>query len=228
MINKFKRVEIKYLLSSEEEKKLMNRINKYLEKDTYYQSTINNIYFDTDFSDLIVNSIEKPLFKQKVRLRSYGTPNFDSLIFFEIKNKYNGVVGKRRISFTLNDYYNYINNGIYDNNNQIMREIDYLIKHYNLSPKIFIAYDRLSYKGKFDDSVRITFDKNLRSRRVNLQLDYGSEGTNYFDDPTCIMEIKILGSMPLWLSKILNELKIYPKSFSKYGSIYKKECCVLC
>ena len=229
MYNKiFKRVEIKYILTDNEKNKLLKRIKPFIEKDEYYESTINNVYYDTPNNDLIVNSIEKPLFKEKVRIRSYGTPNNESKIFLEIKNKYKGVVGKRRVSLSLNEFYDFINNRNYDESNQIMKEIVYHFDYYNLVPKMFIAYDRKSYKGKDDDSVRITVDSNLRSRNDNLKLECGSQGKNYFDNPKSIVEIKILGSMPLWLSNILSELKIYPRSFSKYGSIYQKESGVKC
>ena len=103
-----------------------------------------------------------------------------------------------------------------------MKELDYLIQYYDLKPKMYIAYDRKSYKGKEDNNLRITIDSNLRSRDSNLRLDYGDKGEKYFKEEYYIMEIKTLGSLPLWLVKSLSRLKIYPTSFSKYGSIYKK------
>ena len=101
----FRRVEQKYLLSKEQYIKLMDRISSHVEKDKYYKSTICNVYFDTTNSDLIVTSLEKPLYKEKVRLRSYGVPTIDSTVFLEIKSKYKGIVGKRRVSFKLKDFY---------------------------------------------------------------------------------------------------------------------------
>lgn len=227
-MNTFKRIEKKYLLNEEQLNKLFNYIKDYIEKDTYYKSTIENIYFDTKNNDLIIKSIEKPLFKEKVRLRSYNIPNENDYVFLEIKNKYKGVVGKRRIKLTLKEYYDFINKNIYDKNNQIAKEIAYHINYYDLYPKIFIAYDRLSFKGKEDNNLRITLDSNLRYRYDNLKLEEGSKGKNYFDKSHYIMEIKTLGAMPIWLINKLSELKIYPNSFSKYGNIYKKESGVKC
>lgn len=218
----FKRVEQKYLIKEDDYKKLFALINPYLEKDKYFKSNIHNIYFDTKDNDLIINSIEKPIYKDKLRIRSYGTPKMSDTIFFEIKNKYKGTVGKRRVCMTLEEFYNYLEKGIFDQDNQIMKEIDYFIKYYKLVPKIFIAYDRLSYKAKEDD-LRVTFDFNLRSRRNHLNLEYGDKGDNFFSENYIIMEIKTLGSLPLWFTHSLSKLKIYPSSFSKYGNIYKKE-----
>ena len=196
-------------------------ISENIEKDEYYQSTINNIYFDNDNNDLIVNSLEKPIFKAKVRLRSYNTPTINDYVFLEIKDKYKKIVGKRRIKMTLKEFYDYIDKGIYKDN-QIMRELDYYFKLFNLKPYIFLAYDRECYHENNNKDLRITIDSNLRSRKDNLNLELGSFGDKYFDEDKYIMEIKALDAMPIWLSRGLSELEIYPTSFSKVGSIYKK------
>ncbi|MBO5376126.1 MAG: polyphosphate polymerase domain-containing protein [Bacilli bacterium] len=221
--NIFQRVEQKYVLTKDQKENLLKEIDEHIEKDKYFESTICNIYFDTKNNDLIINSLEKPTFKEKLRLRSYGTPNIYSDVFLEIKEKYKGIVGKRRIKLKLKDFYSYLKKKNYDETNQIMKEINYYFEFHKLKPSIFIGYDRQSYKGIEDAELRITFDNNLRSRKDNLRLEYGDFGELFFDDDTYIMEIKTLGAMLLWLVRALSELKIYPTSFSKYGSIYKKE-----
>ena len=223
-INVFKRVEKKYLLSEDLYQKLFEKINNYITVDTYDFSTICNIYFDTDDYLLVNRSIEKPIYKEKVRLRSYGVPKKNSKVFLEIKKKYKGVVGKRRVSAPLKEFYTYFDTGKYPNvDTQIMNEINYCFKFYNLKPKVFLAYDRYSYKGKDDSNFRITFDKNIRSRTDNLYLENGDNGILLLDKNCYIMEVKTLGAYPLWFAQILSELNIYPTSFSKYGNVYKKQ-----
>lgn len=223
-INVFKRVEKKYLLSEDLYQKLFEKINNYITVDTYDFSTICNIYFDTDDYLLVNRSIEKPIYKEKVRLRSYGVPKKNSKVFLEIKKKYKGVVGKRRVSAPLKEFYTYFDTGKYPTvDTQIMNEIDYCFKFYNLKPKVFLAYDRYSYKGKDDSNFRITFDKNIRSRTDNLYLENGDNGMLLLDKNCYIMEVKTLGAYPLWFARILSELNIYPTSFSKYGNVYKKQ-----
>ena len=219
--NIFNRVEQKYVLTNKQKDELLKMINKYLEKDLYFESLISNIYFDDYNNRLIINSLEKPLYKDKVRLRGYGIINKDSNVFFEIKNKYMGIVGKRRIMIKLNDLYDYLEGKTLPDK-QIMKELDYLIKIYNLKPSIFISYHRFSYKGK-DDNIRITFDDNLISRRNDLKLENGVYGDKHFKKDECIMEIKTLNGYPIWLVNALSSLNIYPNSFSKYGFIYSKE-----
>ena len=218
----FRRVEEKYFLNKEQAYNLFKEINTYIEKDEYYKSNILNIYFDNSNDEILIRSGDKPIYKDKIRLRSYSTPTLEDDVFLEIKSKYNGVTGKRRIRMKLSDFYNYINNNEIKNT-QIMNEIDYLFKYYDLKPSYFVGYDRLSYKGKDNDGLRITLDSNLRSRTNNLNLEQGDYGELFFNDDRLIMEIKTLDSMPLWLTSTLSKLKIYPISFSKVGEIYKKE-----
>lgn len=219
----FKRIEKKYVLTEKQKNLLFDKISDYIKEDKFHKSNIYNIYFDTKNNDLIINSIDKPLFKEKFRIRSYKIPTLEDKVFFEIKSKYKGIVGKRRCVLKLKELYDYIENKKFDESNQIMKEINYYYQLYNLKPVIFIAYDRLSYCSKTDEALRITIDSNLRSRRYNLRLEQGDKGKKYFEDEKYIMEIKTIGSMPLWLVRTLSELKIYPTTFSKYGNIYKKE-----
>lgn len=221
--NIFRRVEEKYLLTKEQYKLLFELINDYIEKDLFFETTICNIYFDNKNNDLIINSMEKPKYKHKVRLRSYGVPALEDDVFLEIKFKYKKLVGKRRIKLKLNEFKDYIVEKKYDHTNQIMKEIDYLFNWHDLKPSYFVAYDRHSYCERGNRNLRITIDSNLRSRKDLLSLELGSDGKLYFDEERYIMEIKTLGSMPLWLVRSLSKLKIYPISFSKVGSIYTKD-----
>ena len=223
-INVFRRVEKKYLITEEQYRQLIEMSKEYLEVDTFEYSTICNIYFDTDDYLLVNRSIEKPIYKEKIRLRSYGIPKKNNKVFLEIKKKYKGIVGKRRISVPLREIYKYLDKGIYPNcDKQIMDEIDYCFKLYNLKPKVFLAYDRHSYKGIENPDFRLTFDKNIRSRTCDLYLEDGDSGNLLLEGGEYIMEVKTLGSFPLWFSHILSALKIYPISFSKYGNVYKKQ-----
>ena len=224
MIQVFRRTEKKFILTEEQYNQLLKIIGDKLNKDPYYESKICNVYFDTRNHDLIVNSLEKPIYKEKVRLRSYDIPTLEDNVFLEIKKKYKGVVNKRRITLKLQEFYDYLEKGIKPNcNKQILEELDYCFNHYDLKPSMFLAYDRLSYYDKKDKNFRITFDQNVRSREDDLKLEDGDYGENYFKEKTYIMEAKALDAYPLWFINALSSLKIYSTSFSKYGSIYSKK-----
>lgn len=220
----FERVEKKYLLTSQKYEEFLKRIREYVECDRYDNYTICNIYYDTEQYELIRKSIERPKYKEKLRLRSYGIPkSINDTVFLEIKKKFNGVVNKRRISLTVKEAEDYLIKGIKPSiDSQIFREIDYFVNLYNPKPKMFIAYDRSAYTGIEDKSLRITFDRNIRSRSDNLNINSSDYGENILEDGDYLMEIKVSGAFPLWLVRVLSELEIFPISFSKYGNIYKE------
>ncbi len=217
----FERTETKYIITLAQRKALRDMISRYIKPDEYGESTVCSLYFDTENDRLIRTSMEKPVYKEKLRLRSYSTPKQDSNVFLELKKKYDGVVYKRRQTLAYRQAMNYVNNGVMPNRSQIMKEIDRAMHYYKgLSPKMFIAYDRTAFYSKTDRELRLTFDRNVRFRTTQLDLAKGSWGETILDNRCCIMEIKALNTMPLWLTDALNELKIFPGSFSKYGTAY--------
>ena len=229
----FQRVEKKYLLTDDKYKLFIEKIKTYMKLDDYGMYTICNIYYDTDNFDLIRKSLEKPEYKEKFRIRSYGVPSQDDKVFLEIKKKYKGVVYKRRISLTLKEANDYMENNIRPKvNNQILNEIDYLVSLYDLDKKVYLAYDRQAYYGIEDNNIRLTVDNNIRSRFYDLDLDLGDHGELLLPNGYHLVEIKVPITYPMWLVKILSELEIYPTSFSKYGNVYiqnlKQRSSILC
>ncbi len=230
-IEVFNRVEKKYFLDTKQFNELTERLQEYMNPDAYCTDgqfySINNIYFDTDTDELIRTSIEKPVYKEKLRMRSYGVPKSDSLVFLEIKKKYRGVVNKRRTKIGLQECYDFVEKGIMPTgedylNPQVVKEMKYFIDFYRPHPKVFIKYDRMALFGKEDKELRITFDKNLTTRREDLKLECGEHGTPLLKDGIYLMEIKIPMSFPMWLSAMLADLDIKNISFSKYGTEYKQ------
>lgn len=215
----FNRVEKKYLLNQTEYELLLKKMKPYMVPDQYSKSVICNIYFDTDNFDLIKRSIEKPIYKEKVRLRSYEIPNLNTTTFLEIKKKYKKQVNKRRISLPLREIYAFLENPT--ETSQIEREIAYTLKFYNLKPMVYIAYNRLAFCERNNTNFRITFDHNIRYRLDNLKLELGDSGKTILPDGTYIMEVKANFNYPLWFSALLSELHIYPTTFSKYGKVYQ-------
>ena len=98
--NVFKRYEIKYLISQEQKRIVLEAMEQKMALDKYGRTTIRNIYFDTDSYRLIRRSIEKPAYKEKLRIRSYCKAQPNSTVFVELKKKYKSVVYKRRVPMT--------------------------------------------------------------------------------------------------------------------------------
>ena len=220
----FNRYEKKYLMPESVYHELRYRLEPYMKEDQYGLHTICNIYYDTPDDYLIRRSIEKPVYKEKLRLRSYGVPTLESQVFLEINKKYKKVVNKRRIQLTLQEAYDYVEHGIRpDKDNQILHEIDFFLQRYPLERGLYLAYDRIALFGKEDASFRLTFDQKIRSRRTFMGMENGSYGKLLLPEGYYLMESKIMGTTPLWFAEILSDLSIYSVSFSKYGNIYKKE-----
>lgn len=230
-IEVFNRSECKFLIDEEVYEELNIKLLEYMERDDYNKIhdfyTISNIYYDTEDNFLIRNSLTKPKYKEKVRIRAYGVPDIDDKVYLEIKKKVNGLGNKRRTSLKLKETYEFLSTSEKPKlksymNKQVISEIEYMLKLYNLVPKAYIAYDRKAMFGKDNREVRITFDTNIRTRRYDLKLEAGDYGAPLLEKGKWLMEVKVEKNIPLWLSRLLSEYKIYKASFSKYGNEYKK------
>lgn len=220
----FNRYEKKYLVPQDIYDELRRQLEPHMQEDQYGLHTICNIYYETPDNELIRRSIEKPVYKEKLRLRSYGIPVMDSTVFLEIKKKYRSIVNKRRIKLTLQEAYDYLEHDIRpQKDSQILREIDFFLSRYPLSRGLYLAYDRIALAGRQDPSFRVTFDQNIRSRRTHMGLEEGDSGERLLPKGYYLMESKIMGATPIWFTEILSNLAIYPVSFSKYGNIYRKD-----
>ena len=217
----FKRIEKKYLLSEAQYKALFERNGSHLEPDRYGRSTVMSLYLDTPDHRIIRESIGAVDYKEKLRLRSYGTATPDSTVFLELKKKFDGVVYKRRISLTFTQAEWYLNRGVKPFESQIMSEIDWAMKLYGWpKPAMMIACEREAWFDEEHPDLRLTFDRNIRYRENDLHLNRGSAGTNILPSGKVLLEIKTAGAMPLWLADALDAEKIFPGKFSKYGTAY--------
>lgn len=221
----FKRYEIKYLVTETQRRQLLEAMSEYMRPDEFGRSTICNIYYDTPTRVLVRRSLEKPVYKEKLRLRSYGTARDDSKVYLELKKKYDGVVYKRRVEMSYDEAQRYLSGGTANLSGQIISELDYFMQYYEqLIPAAAIFYDRVAYYGKDDRELRITFDDNILWRDENIDLRVPASGEQLLGPGQSMMEIKVGGGMPLWLADKLNELELYKTSFSKYGNSYLSQC----
>lgn len=221
MEKSFKRHEIKYLITINQYINLMDYLSDKVEKDVVYKSTIYNVYYDTDNFELIRKSIEKPIYKEKLRIRSYNKPTLDSSVYVELKKKYDHIVYKRREKIA----YKYVlNNSFLEGaETQIDREIKYFNDFYGgLTPKMFLSYEREAYYFKTDKQIRITFDTNIKYRTENVNLLPSISDIKLLPNNFVLMELKVPFSIPYDLAKYLSSEKIFKTPFSKYGTAYKQ------
>ena len=231
-ISTFQRREVKFLMSLEQYQALLPIVHEHMNPDRFCidgkEYGIYNLYYDTPDNLLVRRSIAKPYYKEKLRLRSYYSPaNPDSTVFLEVKKKIGGIVTKRRVTMTVAEAEAYIQTRVkpyYERflDQQIMKEMDVFLNSYDsVAPRQYISYQRSAFFGKDDSNFRLTFDRALTERRHDLTLTKGSYGNQIIGDDQRLMEIKVPGSIPMWMSQALSELGIRRQSFSKYGSAYQ-------
>lgn len=217
----FERIEKKFLLTRTQEETLVRRLEAFTTPEVFGLHSVCNIYYDTPDLALVRHSIERPVYKEKFRVRSYGVPGENDIAFAEIKKKADGIVYKRRVSAEMMRLDRFLTGeDLPDQDGQIQREIRWFMKTWSPEPKVFIGYDRFAMLGKDDPELRITFDHRLRFRREDLDLRAGDHGTLILPDDPVIMEIKLPMAAPLWLAHLLSEQRIWQTSFSKYGACY--------
>ncbi len=219
----FARYEKKYVITRAQKAKLLALIGSRLTPDAYGESTVCNLYFDTPDYRLIRASLERGVFKEKLRIRAYNFPTRESNAFAEIKRKCEGVVYKRRVALPYGTAFDYLcGDERPPANSQILREIDYFRSFYGeIRPAVALFYDRMAYYWKENEDLRLTFDDNVRYRCENVDLSCGDRGTVNISGERIILEIKLIDAFPLWLSEALDSLGIYPASFSKYGAAFQ-------
>ena len=218
----FKRYEIKYLLTREQKDAVMAAMADHMEPDSFGRSTIRNIYYDTDNYRLVRRSLERPIYKEKLRVRSYHTAKPEDEVFIELKKKFNSVVYKRRTGICEKQAAAYLAGKVpAPNPCQITNEIDYFLQFYKtLAPKVFLSYEREAFFDKDNSEFRVTFDENILWRTTDMSLEAGVYGENILKPGQTLMEIKTSGGIPLWMVDVLTVQKLQKTSFSKYGNAY--------
>jgi len=221
MQNFFKRYEKKYLIMREQRVALQNIISRHMTSDFHGEYLVQNLYYDTDGWDAIRCSIEKPYYKEKIRLRCYGVISQESRLFLELKKKYKGIVYKRRIAIPAQKLLgSSVRDVVSKDVSHISREINFYMQTNAVSEKMYISYRRTAFVGIADEGLRITFDRDVRARLDCLNYTRPGNGHAIIPQDAILMEIKTLGGMPLWLTRTLSESKIFPTSFSKCGVFY--------
>lgn len=220
----FRRTEKKYLLTAGEYETLRRALAPHMTEDAYGRSRILSLYYDTADHRLIRQSLEKPTYKEKLRLRSYGVPRNGDEVFLEIKKKSEGVVYKRRVRLPVETAMDYLSGGEKPAGyGQIMDEIDWMLRRYAPRPAAVISTDRLALFGREDPALRVTFDFDPRARTEGLDLRLGDHGASLLPAGMVLMELKVSAAAPLWLVELLSRLRLYPRSFSKYGACYRRD-----
>ena len=219
MADVFARWETKFILDAEMTRRAREVFAERLKPDPYFRQTICNVYYDTPNFELARRTLDHPPYREKIRMRSYGTPTADSKVYFEIKKKVDGVVYKRRATMTLREAEAFGRGEDIGRDSQILRELAYTVKYHGLVPKIYLSYFREAYYEEGTD-LRVTLDTDVRYRFDRLSLAEGDDGRDLLEEGVHLLEVKTKGGLPRWLLDLTGGMQCYPARFSKYGKIY--------
>lgn len=227
--NVFERYELKYFLTASQKRSLLEEMDGRMCLDRYGRTTIRNIYYDTDSFRLIRDSLDHPVYKEKLRIRSYQRAVSEDMVFVEIKKKFEDVTYKRRVAMTKASAEDWINKGnVFPFRSQITSEIDYFLKFYEgIKAKAFLSYEREAYSDGRNEEFRLTLDENILARDTDLDLGSDIWGTSLLPSGITLMEVKIQGAMPVWMARFLSRNSLSKVTFSKYGTYYK-DCLRAC
>ena len=224
MEESFARVETKYLLTAGQAAALEEGLLRQgFRRADFGSPRIQSLYYDTAEYSLIRASLERPGYKEKLRLRAYGEPGTVARAYPEIKKKYRGVVYKRRTEMPVGEAMACLASGVLpEEAGQVGREIGWMLQRYSLRPASLISYDRDAWFSDREPDVRVTFDRNLRFRNWELNLNSCSPGILLLPQEQRLLEIKTGRFLPLWLTGLLRDVNACRTHFSKYGIAYQR------
>ena len=218
----FRRRELKFIINQSQRDALQQLLEERMVPDKFGNKTICNLYYDTPDFRLIRRSLEKPVYKEKLRLRSYGriAPGVD--VYLEMKKKYKGIVYKRRVKVSQEEAMAFMERQApLPKDSQIARELVYFRDFYNnLEPRVYLSYDREAWYDPNDSGFRMTLDRNIRYRMTDFDLGSSYDGQMLLPPDMSLLEVKASGGIPLWLTEHLSSQQIRKQSFSKYGTAY--------
>lgn len=227
------RLEYKFLVSCSDLDELREALKPFVYLDEYAdrepkkEYTVRSIYFDT----LNLNDYHEKLagikIRKKLRIRGYNQPNSESISFLEIKRKNGSHISKNRapvLYSNLNDFLNSTDCDSYlvPKHNFVNAKKDanhffYFLKLKNYTPIVLVTYDREAFYSKHDSTLRITFDKNLRSFAFPKSFDlYNDADLKKVMTGSFILELKFYSGYPAWLQKIVNRFALNRQALSKY------------
>lgn len=222
----FSRREQKYLITRWQYEQLVERMMPHMRYDKYGidgKYTVTSLYFENDEQEIYYETKNKLKYRQKLRLRVYDETDIHGTAFFEVKQKHNNVVNKRRVVMPLMEAYRFMDTGLDEElnsyqstNEQVLREIEYFRQFYQLQPEMIVSYHRHAFHGVTDPELRVTFDMDLTCRNDDLAVENGAFGERFIDENLVVLEVKVNDSVPLWLTRHLQDLNCEQRSASKF------------
>lgn len=227
------RYEYKYLVPNNlldqlrAETKRFVDLDEYAEKQVDGQYTVRSVYYDSPQFTCYKEKHDGIQFRNKFRIRGYDKRCDQSIAFLEIKHKNTNCISKSRAPLYFKNVNAVLGGQAVENfvlsfrgNGVEKKDAEKFLYHYhrkNLRPAVLVIYDREAYQGKFDSSLRLTFDKNLRSVIYpDLSLLYEETKVKTTLKKHFIFEVKFFGCLPVWIKSLIAKYNFERRALSKY------------
>lgn len=227
------RIEYKYLLSNALISKVRRDMLAHVEADlppgdgTSSEYTVRSVYFDTPRFDCYQEKADGLKMRNKFRIRGYGRGGSKSVVFLEIKRKCDAFIEKHRAPLSHDDLEAFfasrdIDRYIPGASGQVKEDALRFLYHYcrhGLRPAALVVYDREAFKGRFDSSLRITFDKNVRGTAFpSLSELFDDHRLKVAMPGWCVFEVKFFRyALPQWVRSIIQRYELPRFALSKYA-----------
>ena len=227
------RYELKFTVSADVKRALLGLAGEGLLPDSHGHEGLYRVssqYFDTPDLKAYWEKLDGVGYRQKFRLRFYGDEPKADAIFFEIKHRWDQTVYKERVPLQLEAL-----SSLLEQPNQILQlaelvetltsaEERTLKKIVSVAAKTgltgvnMISYLREAWVGKYDESLRVTFDHLCAAFSPgDASAPLGDQGTPILDPSSMLLEVKFNDRLPVWLRDCLGQVAVQPIRFSKYA-----------
>lgn len=215
------------------------------------QYTVRSIYYDNRRFDCYYEKFDGFRLKKKLRIRGYNTPQPDSIVFLEIKRKQEDFISKSRAPVRWQQvgklFGGYDSSGLlpFEPGSAAAEAASRFFYNYHrrrMLATVLIAYEREAFFGRFDPMLRLTFDKNVRSRMYpQLGALFEDREMKFVMPESFVFELKFYMRLPLWVRDLIRRFELQRLAISKYamgidvqrlekkfirGVGHRVECCI--
>jgi len=226
------RHELKYLITEAQAAVIVERIRPFMRPDHHSgggQYPLVSLYLDSEDLRLCRESLDGVKNRYKLRIRSYSDDP-DSISFFEIKRRINQIIVKSRARVRHRDVGLILAQGITafsgtEDNRENLAQFLFYRRQIHADPVVRVRYTRQAFESRFDDDVRVTFDRRISLNITRAPvLDLNGFGWQRPPEHGVVLEIKFTHGYPAWLARMARELGLRQQSISKYARMVTRAC----
>lgn len=226
------RFELKYRVDAQVALRMREFVRGYLVPDEFsegkpdFSYTNHSIYLDSDDLQLYWDVLNSNKNRFKLRFRYYDD-NPESPVFFEIKRRMNDAILKKRCAVRRGAVAQLLAGQLPEAEHlfspspksfDAVQEFCHLKESIQASPKTHVTYRREAWMSPVDNSVRVSFDRDVCSV-PHFTPETVAHMENFVMPfaPDVILELKFTGRFPNWLREMVELFGVMQRGAAKYA-----------